>query len=215
MMRVSLFLAALAALVMSSRPAAARELELSAGSGVLEAGSASMDAVTDDDLIATAALRLAVGLPELGPVFAEVAWRVGSTEANDFGELDSKLQLQDLEAALRIERALARRLRVFARAGGAITFGSLEITSNTSILSDDTRTVTGLLGAGVDVSVIQARGLQLGLRVEAGLRSSGALAFHPTRDLGTDDARIRTQGPDLGAMDPSGLTAGFTIFARF
>lgn len=202
------------ALILSTT-AYARDLELSAGSGVLEAGAASMDAVTDDDLIPMAAFRLAVGLPELGPVFAEVAWRVGTTEATNFGEIDARLQLQDLEAALRIERPIARRLRVFARAGGAITFGSLELTSASSVLDDDARTVTGLLGAGVDLTILQARALHLGLRAEVGIRASGDLAFHPTRDLGTDDARLRTQGPDLGAMDPSGTTAGVTLFARF
>lgn len=204
------------AVALAPAPAHARDLELSAGSGLLAARSTTVDAVTDDDLIGLAALRFALELPELGRGrFVELAWRIGSTSATDFQDIDAELQLEDVEVAFRLERVLARRVRAFARAGLALTTADLSLDAGGIALVDDARTVSAIGGVGADLIVLRAGVLELGLRAEVGLRVGGSLDFAPTPDVDGDDARIRTQAAEVGGMDLSGLTAGFALVGRF
>jgi hypothetical protein len=215
-------LAAIAVTLAASGPAEGRELEVAAGAAQVYATSPSMDAVATRDGLTLGALEAAVEVAQLGFVdrlHVELGWFAGATTASDFDQFEAQLRLQTVHAGVRGSHTLSPRWRAYARADVGMTFAAIELSApfgTSTPIRDDGRTVSALLGAGVEVLVARLPYFDVALRGEGGYFAAGAVAFQAEPGYPDDDvARIPTAAADLGSIDASGATWRITLVGRF
>jgi hypothetical protein len=228
-MRKIVTVAVLVTSVLGARAAQAREWEASGGATMHYLDSPGLDAASSSDEVTFGDLGLAVevlrGLPFIDLVSVEARWQAGSTSANDFGLYDLQLQLDELEAGVRVAHFVHPRVRAFAHADLGGARGRLGVSlpySTIGGLADTDWALAAAAGTGVDLAVYQQSAgdpdpdFAFGLRLELGYQVTGALAFAGTPEAQpTMGAPLGTRATPLGSLDADGAFVRIGVFGRW
>ncbi len=216
--------------VLAQAPAHAERFDLSIGSTVRYARSASVDALSADDAHSFFSLIGAVRLDRpLIPgfdLFLEGTFETGSIEGTSLRRIDSSTGITGAMVGGRVQRSLPRRITGFARVGFGMSKMSLSLTDRlggAATLRDSAYVGTTYVAAGLEFLPIRRRDaggavrFAMGLRVEVGyLASTSAEMYANPENDGDDSAlRIPTAPASLGTLDASGRTYRVGLVGRF
>ncbi len=235
MRRTFLALLALASLL-ALRPAAAWQWELRAGGGGLYCYTQSLDALTASNTVSGASVFFAGQLYE--GLYGEIGYAMGRADGRTFDDFRTELRLDRLVLAVRYDLELLSFLNVFARAGGELAWGALELKSGAVTLRDEDQGPAAqpgaggfLVGLGTELYVPRKvllgkrpnsiwRDFTVGFRLELGYEALFGLGFDelqakapPARN---DKELPMLRNPlDLGALSLHGWTLHASAVVHF